>query len=161
MLKRQTYRRMIKMDYEALYDKLYRYCYFKLHHQQDAEDITQEVLLRSFSLENNKRIKDPIRYLYTMARNLCTDRLRKTHEEELPDQLSSSDFIETVDTRILLETAIRKLTEDEQQLIFLRYINELPIRYISNITGQSRYVIYRKLNKILEKLKSELKRGEE
>ena len=51
------------MDYEVLYDKLYRYCFFKLHHQQDAEDITQEVLLRSLALENDPRISDRIRYL--------------------------------------------------------------------------------------------------
>lgn len=30
------------MDLEEQYDKIYRYCYFKLHHQQMAEDITQE-----------------------------------------------------------------------------------------------------------------------
>ena len=30
------------MDLSEQYDKIYRYCYFKVHHCQTAEDITQE-----------------------------------------------------------------------------------------------------------------------
>lgn len=149
------------MDYEVLYDKLYRYCYFKLHHQQDAEDIAQEVLLRSLALENDPSINDHIRYLYIMAKNLCIDRLRRKQEEELNDQIPDSDMMETVNTRILLETTIKKLPEDEQEIIFLKFINGLTLKNISSITGQSRYIISRKLKKILEKLRKELKGGEQ
>ena len=39
------------MDIEEQYDKIYRYCYFKLSNQQLAEDITQETFLRF--LESN------------------------------------------------------------------------------------------------------------
>ena len=96
-----------------------------------------------------------------MAKNLCIDRLRKKQEEELSDQIPDSDMMETVNTRILLETAIKKLPEDEQEIIFLRFINGLTLKNISSITGQSRYIISRKLNKILEKLRKELKGGEQ
>jgi len=34
------------MDLEEQYDKIYRYCYFKVRHCQTAEDITQETFLR-------------------------------------------------------------------------------------------------------------------
>lgn len=33
------------MNLEDDYDKIYRYCYMKVHHQQAAEDITQETFL--------------------------------------------------------------------------------------------------------------------
>lgn len=39
------------MDFDEQYDKIYRYCYFKLRHQQMAEDITQETFLHF--LENS------------------------------------------------------------------------------------------------------------
>ena len=42
------------LDLEEQYDKIYRYCYFKLHHQQSAEDITQETFLRYFQRYNCK-----------------------------------------------------------------------------------------------------------
>lgn len=36
------------MDIEEQYDKIYRYCYFKLHDMQLAQDITQETFLRFY-----------------------------------------------------------------------------------------------------------------
>ena len=32
----------MSMDYEEQYDKIYRYCFFKLHDRECAEDVTQE-----------------------------------------------------------------------------------------------------------------------
>ena len=34
------------MDIEEQYDKIYRYCYFKMYDDQIAQDITQETFLR-------------------------------------------------------------------------------------------------------------------
>ena len=40
------------MDIEEQYDKIYRYCYFKMYDDQIAQDITQETFLRFwFSLQ--------------------------------------------------------------------------------------------------------------
>ena len=36
------------MDIEEQYDKIYRYCYFKLYDKQLAQDITQEAFLRFY-----------------------------------------------------------------------------------------------------------------
>lgn len=36
----------MSMDLEEQYDKIYRYCYFKVHQRETAEDITQETFLR-------------------------------------------------------------------------------------------------------------------
>lgn len=40
------------MDLKEQYDKIYRYCYFKVRRREMAEDITQETFLRVF--EKNK-----------------------------------------------------------------------------------------------------------
>ncbi len=40
------------LDMEEQYDRIYCYCYFRLHSQQAAEDITQETFLRY--LENER-----------------------------------------------------------------------------------------------------------
>lgn len=65
------------MDMEEQYDKIYRYCYFKLYDKQLAQDITQETFLRfirqDLSLDNHKELP----YLYTIAKNLCVDNFRK------------------------------------------------------------------------------------
>ena len=52
------------MDIEEQYDKIYRYCYFKLYDTQLAQDITQETFLRFYrqglTLDNDKELP----YLY-------------------------------------------------------------------------------------------------
>ena len=65
------------MDIEEQYDKIYRYCYFKLYDKQSAQDITQEAFLRFYrqglNLDRNKQLP----YFYKIAKNLCVDSLRK------------------------------------------------------------------------------------
>ena len=41
------------MDIEEQYDKIYRYCYFKIFDKQLAQDITQETFLRFYKQELN------------------------------------------------------------------------------------------------------------
>ena len=36
----------MSVDIEEQYEKIYRYCYFKLKNRESAEDITQEAFLR-------------------------------------------------------------------------------------------------------------------
>lgn len=52
------------MDLEEQYDKIYRYCYFKLHHQQMAEDITQETFLRFWESNDYCERGQKLQYLY-------------------------------------------------------------------------------------------------
>ena len=72
------------MDLENAYDKIYRYVYFRIQNQTVAEDITQETFLHFISQKGN--IHDyEMKYLYTIARNLCgivqlVERLTLTQE---------------------------------------------------------------------------------
>ena len=60
----------MSMDVGAQYDKLYRYCYFKLHNRDLAEDVTQEAFLRYFESYRHLREGQAVKCLYTIARNL-------------------------------------------------------------------------------------------
>ena len=61
------------MDLEIQYDRIYRYCYFRLHNAQIAEDITQETFLRFFNKDLSLDSSRELPYLYTIARNLCIE----------------------------------------------------------------------------------------
>lgn len=148
------------MDIEEQYDKIYRYCYFKLYDKQLAQDITQETFLRFYrrglSLGRNKELP----YLYTIAKNLCADSFRKKNIESLEDITEEITYDPTEDwiSNIALRTAISKLPQEEQELIFLRYVNEIEITAICRITGFSRFAVYRRITKALKLLKDELKK---
>lgn len=145
------------MDIEEQYDKIYRYCYFKIHNQQIAEDITQETFLRYFNQKTYIERGKPLAYLYTIAKNLCNDFYRKRLMEPLDDIAASVDTIDDLVTSIALRTSIKSLPENVQEMILLRYVNGLSIGEISNITGQSRFTVYRRMNSGMQKLKTVLR----
>ena len=146
------------MDIEDQYDKIYRYCYFKVYDEQVAQDITQETFLRFYKQGLSLATSRELPYLYTIAKNLCIDNFRKKTVESLEDIAEEVTYDPTVEwiESLSLRMLISKLPEDEQELIFLRYVNDIPITAICKITGLSRFAIYRRLSKSLKWLKEEL-----
>lgn len=144
------------MDYEAQYDKIYRYCYFKLNNEAVAEDITQEVFLRF--LENSTYQEDGkgLNYLYTIARNLCIDEYRRKVCEELPGDLEDERAEEGMLESLSMRLALEKLTPMERELVLLRYVNEVPVKVICELQECSRFALNRKLKQILKKLRGYL-----
>ena len=148
------------MDIEEQYDKIYRYCYFKMYDDQIAQDITQETFLRFCKQGLNLGSDKELPYLYTIAKNLCIDHFRKRTVESLEEITEEviDDPTEDLISNLTLRMTISKLPEDEQELIFLRYVNEVSITTICKITGLSRFAVYRRLSKSLKWLKEELKK---
>lgn len=149
----------MSMDLEEDYEKIYRYCYMKLHHQQTAEDITQETFLCFLEGCAYKEIGKRLAFLYTIARNKCIDHYRSKTMLELREEEEESKE-DTLIVSIDLQRAVSKLSQDEQELIFLRYVNEESINNISQILKISRFSVYRKLQKCLKILETTLGKGE-
>ena len=145
-------------DIREQYDKIYRYCYFRLGDVHVAEDITQETFLRSLENGGWKAAGHALAYLYTVARNLCIDEYRKrgtrgSVEELMPGkEPEDSDTEERRVDNLLLWAAVKELPKWEQELVLLRYINEVPVAELAKFDGVSRFALYRKLKQILKKL---------
>lgn len=148
------------MDLEEQYDNIFRYCYFKLCDRQLAQDITQETFLRYYSRNIRLDSSKELAYLYTIARNLCADAFR--HKPLFPladaDEAVSPDATEALVDSLTLQNALEKLTREQQELLFLRYVNELPIASICKMTGMSRFAVYRRLSKAVKQLKETLEK---
>ena len=150
------------MDLHDQYDKIYRYCYFKLHHRETAEDITQETFLRYFDSVRTIRYEEKgmiLQYLYTIARNLCINKFREQPLEKLPEEQvmqTSVDIEDQLITSFSIKTALRRLDKESQELLLLRFVNEVPVSVICNIMGISRFAVYRKTNAALKQMKEQL-----
>ena len=57
----------MSVDIEEQYEKIYRYCYFKLKNRESAEDITQEAFLRYLERYRFASSETALKYLYTIA----------------------------------------------------------------------------------------------
>lgn len=148
------------MDLEEQYDKIFRYCYFKLYDKQLAQDITQETFLRYYSRNIRLTNSKELAYLYTIAKNLCVDAFRQKPLFSLADvdDTVSPDTTEDLIDSLALRNALEKLPKEEQEVLFLRYVNELPIASICKMTGISRFAVYRRLSKAVRQLKGTLEK---
>ena len=140
------------------YDKIYKYCYFKVKNEHLAEDLTQETLLRFFEQNSYINRGKPLAYLYTIARNLCIDTFRKSREQPLTDEEAAPDAaIDALESNMAVKGAIAALPDDLQEILLFRFSSELSIKEICGITGLSRFAVRRKINGALEKVKISLK----
>lgn len=147
------------IDIDEQYDKVYRYCYFRVKNQHLAEDITQETFLRFFESSSYKDAGRPLAYLYTVARNLCIDEFRKIHTEELKEEIVQNGFEDAVVEKENLQQAMASLSKEEQELILLRYVNEVSFADLSKMYEKSRFALYRELSKITSKLERRISDG--
>lgn len=164
----------MSIDLEEQYDRIYRYCYFRLPSRQAAEDITQETFLRyldKYQYNHCAAGEQDLRYLYTIARNLCVDEYRRRSREQLWEPYNetvSADVAqealvrENPEEEFLTNLAVRKavasLEEDEQELLMLRYVNEVPVLTLALLLGISRFAVYRKLIAVTKKFRENLKK---
>ena len=140
------------------YDKIYRYCYFKVGNSTLAEDLTQEAFLKYLAQNSYIERGKQLAYLYTIAKNLCTDAFRKKQPEELTGDVPDSAAMELQELRIALRQALGALPEPEQELLLLRYANGLSVGEIAAILGISRFAVYRRTNTALSVLKTVLRK---
>ncbi len=145
------------MDIQEQYDKIYRYCLRRLGNSALAEDVTQEAFLRFFSEGRYRERGQAIRWLYTVAGHLCADQFRRPPTEPLPEDLPGPELpLEDMALRAALET----LSETEQELVVMRYVNQEPVGVIAAHLGMSRFAVYRRTAAALEKLRRALKEDE-
>ncbi len=149
----------MSMDIDEQYDKIYRYCYFRLKNQHLAEDITQETFLRFLESSSYKDTGRPLAYLYTIARNLCIEEFRKVPTEELKEEIEQKGFEDTLVEKQTLHEAMDSLTKEEQELLLLRYVNQVAFKDLCRLYGKSRFALYRELSQITNKLERRISDG--
>ena len=148
------------MKPEDQYDRIFRYLYFHLHDKHLAEDLTQETFLRFLKSRTYRDENRQLQYLYTIARNLCRQHYRDqmiTYAlEEQEETLAAEGFEQPLLEQIALRDVMQKLSPEEKELLFLRYVNEVPVPVISGMYKISRFAVYRKLKTILKRIRFEL-----
>ena len=145
------------MNLEDQYDRIFKYLYFRLHDRHIAEDLTQEAFLRFLSSRTYRDENRQLQYLYTIARNLCYQHYRDREIsytlEETENLPEAESFEQPLLQRLTLRDALDQLSPEEREMLFLRYINEVPVSVMSGLYNISRFAMYRKLNSILKKIR--------
>ena len=155
------------MDLEDQYDKLYRYCYFRVRDVQTAEDLVQETFLRWLDHYPGQREREALPTLYTIARNVFLDQTRRKRNteiqlpRELPDTagVTLTEALEDREEALRLHCLLHGLGEPYKEVFHLRVFGELPFGDIARVFGRTeswaRVTFYRAKQKIIAGLEEE------
>ena len=132
-------------------DRVYNFAYYTLRHAEDAEDVTQEVLIRMWHHRN--KLEDPtvLAWLLKVTRNACYDTLRRhktrrarfdegideyTHDTVASDEPGPQEHAEADDFLRRLSVALETLPEHYRTVVVLREIEGLKYDEIAEVTGR-------------------------
>lgn len=170
--KRLLYRVLEKQDPEAyaiLYDlyveKIFRFVLFKVSNHQEAEDLTSDIFLKVWNYltkeEGGQQIQSISGLFYATARNSIIDYYRvRAKKQTIPldetiDIESDENTQEQIDRKqdvTQLFQSIRSLKEEYQEIILLRFIDELSIKEIGDIVGKKQTAVRVTLHRAIKKL---------
>lgn len=153
--------------YELHFDKIFNYIYYRTGNVHDAEDLTSKVFFRA--LEHIEKYEDrggPFSaWLYSIARNLLANWYRDRSKRTMipidsinPIRVVDDPELETELTRNRekLLAAIRRLPEDRQDLLILKYVNKQTNAEIGQVLGRSEGAIKSLYHRTLLSLKRDL-----
>jgi RNA polymerase sigma-70 factor (ECF subfamily) len=149
--------------YDRYVQQLYHYCYHRTNNITDAEDLTSQTFLAALeAFPHYRRDGHFAAWLFTIARNKVVDYYRRTPNVPLEESMVPpfhSDLageMENSQQKGILLDAIRALTEDEQELIRLRYVAELPFGEIAKALRKSESATKKMLYRLLARLKRQM-----
>ncbi|WP_025692959.1 RNA polymerase sigma factor [Paenibacillus zanthoxyli] len=134
---------------------IYLYCYYLLRNQEEAEDATQETFIKA--LEHIKQFNYTASFsawLYKIARNHCTDLLKKKNREKKILDLYQMNKHQEQDYKYtdFIYECLDKLSSEERQILLLRIIEEYSYDEIAFIMDSKSVNIRKKYERIRKKL---------
>ncbi len=164
MTKNLTKQNFLSEVFDKYYAELYNFILSRTgYHKEIAEDLIQDVMLKIWdNLENYNSNKASVRtWIYRITRNHIIDWYRKNRSSNKPINLNNTEitdltFSENQDKDLLLKEMlrkIRKLSDNDQELLYMRYTLELSNIEISEILGKSEVSVKVAIFRAIEKLR--------
>ncbi len=129
---------------ERLYPRIYRYLSYKVNDLRDAEDLAGEVFVRMLEAIPGQTGSLEA-WLFRIAGNVLTDHYRKravrSGEVELTEEIPGGNDPGAVVERKLdgerLKQGLRELTEEQKEVVILRFIMGYEHGEVAEIMGRS------------------------
>lgn len=155
-------REAFRLLYEQAAPAVLGFALSLLRSREDAEDAMQEtfVRIRTAAAQYTAAGK-PMAWILTIARNVCMTHFRQqTHHvplEEGDGELSDGfAAVRNLENRLVLETAMKALSEQERQIVMLHAQSGLKHREIGALLGIPVGTVLSKYNRSMSKLRRQL-----
>ena len=180
---KQTLSRLKNKDKEVfikVYDDfagdIYRFVYFKVGDSEEAKDLTSMIFLKTWNhIQNNSLTSSSTlrALLYKIARTSIVDYYRETgnklevsldddeHPIDLPDENNNLEVdIDRSADLARIKGKLPLLKEEYREVIVLKFVNDLDIDEISEVTGKTKGNVRVLLHRSLSALKDLMEEDE-
>lgn len=152
--------------YDRHHTRIYRFIYLKVQSREEAEDLTHQAFLHAWQhIRTYTQKGTPISsWFYRIARNKVIDHYRTRRQsiglEDAPElQAPGQNHPETLDTKFSSEKiskAIAALKPEYQDVIIMRFIEELSNEETASAMGRSLVAVRLLQHRAIKALKSVL-----
>ena len=151
--------------YERNIDRVYRVCYLRLGHREDAEDAAQNVFARwlrtgkTFETEEHEKayfLRAACNESMNMKRSLWNR--GRMDFEDLPESLTAVDGPEAAETDT--GEILRGLPARYREVLYLYYYEDLSTAEIAGALGRNESTVRTQLQKGRERLRCLLTKGD-
>ena len=151
--------------YDLYIEKIYRFVAFKVSNRTEVEDLVSEIFLKTWNYLINKEtgtVQNFSGLVYKIARTKIIDhyrdksRIKETSIEQIGDVGEESKEVIRIDLQTDMDNLlknIKKLKQEYQDVVILKYIEELSTNEISKIMEKSRANVRVTLHRALKLLK--------
>lgn len=159
---------------EVFQHRLVWYAFRRLGDRHEAEDAVQDVFLKVYTERDRMRTVQCVQpYLYRMASNICTDRLRQRQRQSalLIEKYSIEAFQENgaaateqmavAEELARVERLLGQLPQRQAEVIRLRVLDEMPLSEAAKIAGCTLATAKSRLRYGLQKLRRIVSRTKE
>lgn len=133
--------------YERYFDRIYNYVYARLGRVEDAEDLAIDTMTRSLTrldLFHDQGVAFSS-WVYRIAHNATIDHYRRQgkatllplESATLPTSADPSELALEHLSNEELRQALRDLTDEQQQVLILRFFQDLTAVQVAQIVGKS------------------------
>ncbi|MBP6855800.1 MAG: sigma-70 family RNA polymerase sigma factor [Candidatus Pacebacteria bacterium] len=157
--------------YKEYITPVYRFLYIRTGNRDLAQDLTHTTFVKAWEARSTL-IQSHRAWLISIARNTLIDYWRKkkeiplddTHTQSLLDESSSLEYqLDKDRQRKGVYAALSQLSDEQQEIIILKFISELDNKTIARVTKKSQTAIrslqYRALTQLRRVLRKENNQG--
>ncbi len=133
--------------FERYFDRIYNYVYARLGRAEDAEDLAIDTMTRSLTRLDQFQDQGVAfsSWVYKIAHNATIDHYRRhgkvtlvsLEQATLPQSADPSELAVEQLSNEDLRTALRALTDEQQQVLILRFFQDLTAAQVAGIMGKS------------------------
>lgn len=151
--------------YDQYIEKIYRFVFLKVNSQDIAQDICSETFLKGWESFKEQKIDNPQAFLYRIARNLVIDHYREkgrtnvvsAEYSTIPDPRASFEEKIALNSDLdQVKKALANLNDDYQNVVVLRYLEDMPISEIARALDKTEDATRVTLHRALKALKREV-----